>query len=282
MLCEAVWALGTRLRRMTRCRIRAGGALCWKPAAPVRHLARVRKPAQLQVCPFGPSVAEDFKPWTVLGSDNRQSPLCCARDVPLLTVQAGLHSVWKNNPNATSIIEPLRDSAPNPGESGYEGSNATVRPPLSSSASSSAAVPLGMTSCSCPTWAHHAVQLLLQATCIKRTVSRQHLITVSRCDAGIAAARKGERTRPQAAEGVCRCSRHGISNARRPNPRSSHCSIAREARRPPQLPRHQGKRSSAPPGRDHVRLSGHVMVGSVCAWGSSSFMHTGDSVSVWA
>ena len=36
-------------------------------------------------------------------------------------------SVWKGNPNATSIIEPLRDSAPNPGESGYEGSNATVR-----------------------------------------------------------------------------------------------------------------------------------------------------------
>jgi hypothetical protein len=39
-----------------------------------------------------------------------------------------MRSVWKNNPNATSIIEPLRDSAPNPGESGYQGSNVSVRP----------------------------------------------------------------------------------------------------------------------------------------------------------
>lgn len=35
-------------------------------------------------------------------------------------------SIWRNNPNATRIIEPLRDSAPNPGEKGYGGSNATV------------------------------------------------------------------------------------------------------------------------------------------------------------
>ena len=39
---------------------------------------------------------------------------------------ADLCSVWKKNPNATSIIEPLRDSAPNPGEGGYEGSNVSV------------------------------------------------------------------------------------------------------------------------------------------------------------
>lgn len=35
-------------------------------------------------------------------------------------------NIWRNNPNATRIIEPLRDSAPNPGEKGYGGSNATV------------------------------------------------------------------------------------------------------------------------------------------------------------
>jgi len=33
-------------------------------------------------------------------------------------------AVWKKNPNATRILEPLRDTAPNPGEAGYGGSNA--------------------------------------------------------------------------------------------------------------------------------------------------------------
>ncbi len=50
----------------------------------------------------------------------------CRCQWQLVMAPTALRSVWKNNPAATAIIEPLRDSAPNPGSSGYEGSNATV------------------------------------------------------------------------------------------------------------------------------------------------------------